>query len=90
MNIKPLGQRIVVELFKAEKKTASGIIIPDSATEKQSKAKVLAISQELKDDEKNVLKEGDSVIFNEYSGTKIKDDKNDVLILDIADVLAII
>ncbi len=90
MNIKPLGQRILVEIHEAETKTASGIIIPDSAKEKQQKANVLAVSKEITDDEKNELKTGDTILFAKYSGTAINVDSNEYLMLNVEDVLAII
>ena len=90
MNIKPIGQRLLVEVQKPETKTASGIIIPDSATKKQSQGKVLAIGKELSDDEKNEIQIGNTVLYGEYAGTKIEDGKTEYLLLDIADILAIV
>jgi chaperonin GroES len=90
MQIKPLGKRILVEPVEAESKTASGIIIPDSAKEKQQKATVVAISKELTDDEKNELKIGQTVLFGKYSGTEIEIDKKQYLMLKTEDVLAIL
>lgn len=90
MKIKPLGQRILVEIHEPETKTTSGIIIPDSAKEKQQKANVLAVSKELSDDEKNEIKVGDTVLFAKYSGTSINVDTNEYLMLDMENVLAII
>ena len=90
MKIKPLGQRILVEIHEAETKTISGIIIPDTAKEKQQKANVTAVSKELSDDEKNEIKVGDTILFSKYSGTSINIDEKEYLMLDIDNVLAII
>ncbi len=90
MQIKPLGKRILVEPVEAESKTASGIIIPESAKEKQQKAKVVAVSKELTDDEKNELKIGQTVLFGKYTGTELDVDNKHYLMLKVEDVLAIL
>lgn len=90
MNIKPIGQRLLVEVKKPETKTASGIIIPDSATKKQSQGVVKALGKELSDDKKNEIKIGDTVLYGEYAGTKIENNKTEYLLLELNDILAIV
>jgi chaperonin GroES len=90
MQIKPLGKRILVEPIEAESKTASGIIIPDTAKEKQQKAIVVAVSKELENKEKNELKIGQTVLFGKYSGTELDLDGKHYLMLKSEDVLAIL
>ncbi len=90
MNIKPLGLRILTLPEEAETKTASGIIIPNSAQEKQQRAKVVAISKELENEENNELKVGDTILFGKYSGTELNIDNKDYLMLEKKDVLAIV
>ena len=90
MNVKPLGQRVLIERLEAETKTASGIIIPDSAQEKQQKGKIIAISKEIEDDEKNQLKVGHTVIYGKYSGSELNVDDKDYLMMNVEDVLAIV
>jgi chaperonin GroES len=90
MNIKPLGQRIVAELLPAETKTQSGLIIPGNVAEKNQKAVVKAVSNELKEDTKNILKEGDKILFNKFSGEKFQIEGKEILIIEINDILAII
>ena len=90
MQIKPLGKRILVELIEAESKTASGIIIPDSAKEKQQKATIVAISKEIENKEKYELKIGQTVLFGKYSGTEVDIDGKQFLMLKVEDVLAIL
>ena len=69
-NIKPLADRVVVKPADAEEKTASGIIIPDTAKEKPQKGTVVAVGPGKKD-EPMTVKEGDSVLYGKYSGTEI-------------------
>jgi chaperonin GroES len=92
--LKPLGDRIVIELVEAEEKTASGIVLPDSAQEKPQEGKVIAIGtgRVLENGERVALevKAGDSIIFSKYSGTEVKFEGNEYLILRETDVLAII
>lgn len=90
MNIKPLGLRVLALPEEAETKTASGIIIPDSAQEKQQRAKVVAISKELENEENNELKVGDTVLYGKYSGTELNINNTDYLMLKKEDILAIV
>ncbi len=89
MNIKPLADRVVVEPAAAETKTASGIIIPDTAQEKPQKGSVLAVGPGKKD-EPTTLKVGDTVLYGKYSGTELVIDGKDVLIMRESDILAIV
>jgi len=89
MKIKPLGDRVLVEPQKAEEKTASGIIIPDTAKEKSQRGKVIAVGSGTAD-EKMEVKVGDLVLFGKYSGTEITVDDQDYLIMRQSDILAII
>ncbi|PYZ96361.1 co-chaperone GroES [Alteribacter lacisalsi] len=92
--LKPLGDRIVIELVEQEEKTASGIVLPDSAKEKPQEGKVVAVGAGRVTDqgERIALEvaEGDSVIFSKYSGTEVKYGGKEYLVLRESDVLAVI
>lgn len=87
--IKPLADRVVVKPADAEEKTASGIIIPDTAKEKPQKGTVVAVGPGKKD-EPLTVKEGDSVLYGKYSGTEINIDGEDLLIMRESDILGIV
>ena len=89
MNIKPLADRVLVEPADAETTTASGIIIPDTAQEKPQKGTIVAIGSGKKD-EPMTVKVGDTVLYGKYSGTELKLEGKDFLIMREADILAII
>ncbi len=89
VSIQPIGDRVVVQPALAEEKTASGIIIPDTAKEKPQRGKVIAIPAENKENPITV-KVGDQVLYGKYAGTEIKIDGNDYLIMSETDILAII
>ena len=89
LNIKPLADRVLLEPMKAETKTASGIIIPDNAKEKPQKATVVAVGIGTKDNPMTV-KVGDTVLYGKYSGTELKFEGKDYLIMSEKDILAII
>ncbi|UBM62661.1 co-chaperone GroES [Candidatus Sulfidibacterium hydrothermale] len=89
LNIKPLGDRVVVEPAPAEEKTESGIIIPDTAKEKPQQGTVVAVPDNDKDNNIKV-KAGDRVLYGKYAGTEITLDGKDYLILNQSDILAII
>ncbi|NKI31711.1 co-chaperone GroES [Croceivirga thetidis] len=89
VNIKPLADRVLVEPMAAETTTASGIIIPDTAKEKPQKGKVVAVGPGTKDEDMTV-KVGDSVLYGKYSGTDLKLDGVDYLIMRESDILAIV
>ena len=88
LNIKPLADRVLVEPLEAETKTASGIIIPDSAKEKPQKGNVVAVGPGTKENPVTV-KTGDTVLYGKYSGTELKLEGNDYLIMRESDILAI-
>ena len=89
INFKPLADRVLVEPQAAEEKTASGIIIPDTAKEKPQNGKVVAIGQGTTDHKMNV-KVGDSVLYGKYSGTELTVDGTDYLIMKESDIFGII
>ena len=89
MSIKPLADRVLIKPADAESKTASGIIIPDSAKEKPLKGEVISVGNGTKDEEM-VLKKGDQVLYGKYAGTEIELDDAKYLIMRQSDVLAII
>ncbi len=89
VKIKPLGTRVLVESSVSEEKTASGIIIPDSAKEKQQSGVVLAVGNGSTDNpmEVNV---GDKVLYGKFTGTEVQYEGKDYLILDQSDILAVV
>ena len=89
LNIKPLADRVLVQPLEAETKTASGIIIPDSAKEKPQKGNVVAVGPGTKENPVTV-KVGDSVLYGKYSGTELKLEGYDYLIMRESDILAIV
>lgn len=89
MNIKPLGDRVLVEPTAAEEVTMGGIIIPDSAKEKPLRGKVLAVGNGTKDEEM-ALKAGDEVLYGKYAGTEIEFENKKYIIMRQSDVLAVI
>lgn len=89
VNVKPLADRVLVEPAAAEEKTVGGIIIPDTAKEKPRKGKVIAVGSG-KADEPMTVKVGDEVLYGQYSGTEIKIEGNDYLIMRENDIFAIV
>ncbi len=89
VNIKPLADRVLVEPAVAEAKTASGIIIPDTAKEKPQRGIVVAVGNGKKD-EPMTVKVGDSVLYGKYSGTEISVEGKDYLIMKEADIYAVL
>jgi chaperonin GroES len=89
LKIQPLSDRVVVQPQEAETKTASGIYIPDSAKEKPQQGKVVAVGSGKKD-HKMTVKVGDTVLYGKYSGTELKLEGKDYLIMREDDILAII
>ncbi len=89
VSFKPLADRVLVEPAAAEEKTASGIIIPDTAKEKPQKGTIVAIGSGKKD-EPITVKEGDTVLYGKYSGTEITIDGTEYLIMKEADIYGII
>lgn len=88
-NIKPLADRVLVQPDEAETKTASGIIIPDTAKEKPQRGTVVAVGSGKKD-EPMTVKVGDKVLYGKYSGTEISVDGSDYLIMKESDIYAIV
>ncbi|MEA1878816.1 MAG: co-chaperone GroES [Bacteroidota bacterium] len=89
VNVKPLGDRVLVDPQEAEVKTSGGIFIPDSAQEKPQKGKVVAVGSGTKDVEMEV-KTGDIVLYGKYSGTELQVDGQDYMIMRQSDILAVI
>ncbi len=89
VKIKPLADRVLVKPQEAEEKTASGIIIPDTAKEKPQKGVIVAVGPGTKDDKMEV-KVGDTVLYGKYAGTELSLDGNDYLIMKQSDLLAIV
>jgi len=89
MNIKPLADRVIVEPAAAETKTASGIIIPDTAQEKPQRGSIVAVGNG-KPDEPMTVKVGDNVLYGKYAGTEFKYEGKDYLIMREADIFAIV
>jgi chaperonin GroES len=88
-NITPLADRVLVEVAPAEEKTASGIIIPDTAKEKPQKGKVVAVGAGKKD-EPLTVKVGDQVLYGKYAGTEITVEGREYLIMRESDIFAIV
>ena len=91
--IKPLGERVVIEVSEADAKTASGIVLPDTAKEKPQKGVVVAVGKgKVFDNGTRVepeVKVGDAVIFSKYSGTEVKVEGKDYLVVRESDILAV-
>jgi chaperonin GroES len=92
--LRPLGDRIVIELVESEEKTASGIVLPDSAKEKPQEGRVVAVGtgRVLESGERVALEVsvGDRIIFSKYSGTEVKFEGTEYLILRENDILAVV
>ena len=93
MNLKPLGDRLIVKAIEEEETTVSGIVLPDTAKEKPQKGKVVAVGDGAwdEDGEKRIpldVAEGDEVLYSKYGGTEITVDGEDLLVLRESDVLA--
>ena len=94
LNLRPLGDRLIVEPIEQEDTTASGIILPETAKEKPQQGKVLAAGPGRRDDDGKRIKmdvqEGDTVLYAKYAGTEVKLDDTKYLIFKETDVLAIV
>jgi chaperonin GroES len=91
--IQPLGDRVLIQPLEAEEKTKGGIILPDTAKEKQQEGKVIAAGKGRVEDGKTIaleVKVGDKVLYGKYSGTEIKVDGEEMLIVKEEDILAIV
>ncbi|KKB75861.1 molecular chaperone GroES [Devosia soli] len=94
MGFRPLHDRVVVRRLEANEKTAGGIIIPDTAKEKPAEGEVIAVGPGARDDRGNLVapevKAGDRVLFGKWSGTEVKIDGQDLLIMKESDILGIV
>jgi chaperonin GroES len=94
MNFRPLHDRVLVRRVEAEEKTAGGIIIPDSAKEKPQEGEVVAVGTGTRDDDGKVtpldVKAGDKILFGKWSGTEVKIDGEDLIIMKESDILGIV
>jgi chaperonin GroES len=94
MRFRPLGDRVVVRRVKEEQKTAGGIIIPDTAQEKPQEGEIIAVGPGALDkDGKRVapeVKAGDTVLFGKWSGTEVKLDGEDLLIMKESDIMGVV
>ena len=94
MNFRPLHDRVLVRRIEADEKTAGGIIIPDTAKEKPSQGEVIAVGPGSRDESGKLipidLPAGDRVLFGKWSGTEIKIDGEDLLIMKESDVLGVV
>ena len=94
MKIRPLQDRVIVRRIESEQKTAGGIIIPDTAQEKPQEGEIVAVGSGARDESGKVIKldvkKGDRVLFGKWSGTEIKVDGVDLLIMKESDILGII
>ena len=94
MQIKPLHDRVLVEPLDAEEKTAGGIIIPDTAKEKPMEGRIVAVGGGSKNDDGKTtpldVKKGDTVLYGKWSGTDVKVDGDDYLIMKESDIMGVI
>ena len=94
MGIRPLHDRVLVEPLTAEEKTAGGIIIPDTAQEKPQEGKIIAVGNGAKGEDGKAqaldVKKGDKVLYGKWSGTEVKVDGKDLLIMKESDIMGII
>ena len=94
MKFRPLHDRVVVKRIDAEDKTAGGIIIPDTAKEKPSQGEIVAVGPGARDESGKVqpldVKAGDRILFGKWSGTEVKIDGEDLLIMKESDIMGVI
>ena len=94
MKIRPLHERVIVKRMEEERKTASGIVIPDSATEKPDQGEVIAVGPGKKDDSGKTIamdvKVGDRVLFGKYAGQGVKIEGEEVLVMREEDIMGVI
>ena len=94
MNFKPLHDRVVVKRIESDTKTAGGLIIPDSAKEKPQEGEVIAVGEGARKDSGELIamsvKAGDRILFGKWSGTEVKIDGQDLLIMKESDILGVI
>ena len=94
MKFRPLHDRVVVEPLTADQKTAGGIIIPDTAQEKPQQGKIIAVGTGARDDSGKVIKpdvkKGDVILYGKWSGTEVKIDGKDLLIMKESDIMGVL
>jgi chaperonin GroES len=94
MKFRPLGDRVLVKRVEEEEKTKGGIIIPDTAKEKPQEGEVVAVGPGARDDNGKIqpldVKAGDRILFGKWSGTEVKVDGQDLLIMKESDVLGVV
>ena len=94
MKFRPLGDRVLVKRVEEEERTKGGIIIPDTAKEKPQEGEVVSVGPGARDDSGKVnaleLKAGDRILFGKWSGTEVKIDGNDLIIMKESDVLGVL
>jgi chaperonin GroES len=94
MGFRPLHDRVLVRRIEAEEKTTGGIIIPDSAKEKPQEGEVISVGSGLRNDDGKVtpldVKSGDRILFGKWSGTEVKVDGEDLIIMKESDILGVV
>ena len=94
MNFKPLHDRVVIEPMEQEEKTAGGIIVPDTAKEKPMQGKVLAVGPGARGEDGTLqppdVKKGDTILYGKYSGTEVKIDDKELLIMRESDIMGVL
>ena len=94
MNFRPLHDRVVVRRLEQEEKTAGGIIIPDTAKEKPQQGEVIAVGPGARDESGKVnpldVKAGDKVLFGKWSGTEVRIDNEDLLVMKESDIMGVL
>ncbi|MGE4352388.1 MAG: co-chaperone GroES [Bdellovibrionales bacterium] len=94
MKFRPLHDRVVVRRLESEAKTAGGIIIPDTAKEKPSEGEIIAVGPGARDEQGKIIaldvKSGDRILFGKWSGTEVKIDGEDLLIMKESDIMGVI
>jgi chaperonin GroES len=94
MKIRPLQDRVIVRRIESEQKTAGGIIIPDTAQEKPQEGEIIAVGSGARDESGKIIKldvkKGDRVLFGKWSGTEVKVEGEDLLIMKEADIMGIL
>ncbi len=94
LNLRPLGERVIVKALPQEEMTAGGVFLPDTAKEKPQQGEVVAVGKGIINDKGNVtpltVKEGDRVLYGKYSGTEVKIEGEDYLIIKESEILAVL
>ena len=94
MKIRPLHDRVIVKRIEEERKTASGIVIPDTATEKPDQGEIVAVGKGKKNDDGKItpldVKVGDRVLFGKYSGQTVKDKGDELLVMREEDIMGVV